>query len=83
LVDDDDDRKYLHTAVTSQRGTTMNEHINLDDSVLAPKRPLSIDPADTEGHVHTPIADDSEDDDDTEGHVYRQPDDETEGPLRV
>jgi hypothetical protein len=39
----------------------MNEqHINLDDSVLAPKGPLGGSIADTEGHIFL----------DTEGHVH-------------
>ena len=64
----------------------MNEHINLDDSVLAPKRPLSMEPDDTEGHKQAP-ADDTEGHkqapaDDTEGHVYRPKDEDTEGHVR-
>jgi hypothetical protein len=65
----------------------MNEHINLDDSVLAPKRPLSMEPADTEGHLMRPSDDDSEghivgpSDDDSEGHIVRPSDDDTEGHL--
>ena len=60
----------------------MDTHINLDDSVLAPKRPLSMEPADTEGHMSAPPADDSEPAaEDAEGHVYLQPDEDTEGHI--
>ena len=53
----------------------MNEKINLDDSVLAPKRPLSFDAADTEGHVQNPIDGDSDAEIklDTEGHKGGSP----------
>ena len=55
----------------------MNTTINLDDNVLAATGPLSVEPADTEGHVF--YVGDAED---TEGHVFYVGDaEDTEGHV--
>ena len=47
----------------------MSNTINLDDNVLATTGPLSVEPADTEGHWFRYVTD--ADPEDTEGHLYR------------
>ena len=76
----------------------MNKRINLDGSVLAPKDPLSMEPADAEGHIVQRVRSATDDTElrslpaDAEGHirspwadgtdVRTSPDDDTEGHRR-
>ena len=73
-ADDEHITTTIAEAVRSKE-TPMNEqHINLDDSVLAPKSPLGGGVNDAEGHIFLAIndADDVDEADEAEGHIWLQ-----------